>query len=551
MKPRDRRFIQWQGQDFPEVTDDVIKSIRYAYQIDLINNPQLISYMENRFEDSKSLWETWSRLLFNVEEKPKCPTCGKPVRWIGKKTKLYTKYCCNACRAHNSETHRMLKEAAQRKWGYDSPYQSPEYKALWKEKTGYESINQDPEKLKKRHETMMKKYGTDKISELPEFLQKTKETNRRKWGCDWPIMNPIFHEKLQAILMERYGYTKAIDLPQCRKGKVLYDHQKRIDRLEEMGFQFLNHKDYIEYTVRCLKCGQEFTASRDELNLHYNSSDNRLCPGCYPGSERFSLKSNFEKEVIAYIIDLCIGVENIDANKKVGDYIPDIIIEKAKLIIECNGMYWHSLNFKDVEYHYKKREAYNAMGYDVLFIWEDSWKEHKEVVQTQIKHFLGLGEWEPIVFYEIRETPVSEILDWFKEYGFRPMDKEAAVCFMYYAEDKPGAGLLFDKDGNIITYGTDYTVNTPDIWFSMLWREYVKVYKKEGIAIVDRSLPDISEKFIIRNGLRVLNQKIELWKVEFKSHAVRKFNPESEDYYEICSPGAYVVELIEKQEKNS
>lgn len=202
MTTRDKQFIQWQGQDFPVVTDDIIRSIKYAKHIELIDNPQLISYLETRFPDSDSLWESWSRIKFNVEEKPKCPYCGKPVVWIGKKTKLYTKYCCVTCRARSEETTKRREETHLRKWGYKSCFLSPEYKAKLKEKTGYESANQMPDKIQRRHETMVAHYGTDKLSEIPEIIEKTKDTNLKKFGVEYPNLKPL--EKKATLDLKQY-----------------------------------------------------------------------------------------------------------------------------------------------------------------------------------------------------------------------------------------------------------------------------------------------------------------------------------------------------------
>lgn len=49
-----------------------------------ITNPYIINYLNDRFKDSSSIEETIKRVKLHIEEKPVCPTCGRPVNFIGK-----------------------------------------------------------------------------------------------------------------------------------------------------------------------------------------------------------------------------------------------------------------------------------------------------------------------------------------------------------------------------------------------------------------------------------------------------------------------------------
>ena len=100
MKKRNKVFIEWQNSITNKtiINDKFIKdNIRFNKHISLLTNPYIISYLKNRFTDSTSLLESYQRIILSIEEKPKCPVCGKPVVWIGKQSKLYTKYCSTIC----------------------------------------------------------------------------------------------------------------------------------------------------------------------------------------------------------------------------------------------------------------------------------------------------------------------------------------------------------------------------------------------------------------------------------------------------------------------
>jgi hypothetical protein len=122
--------------------------------------------------------------------------------------------------------------------------------------------------------------------------------------------------------------------------------------------------------------------------------------------------SKFQKEVEEFISQSgvkCCGhltpkvffIEN-EARKTCGQsmYIPDIVIENKKIIIECFGDYWHcnpnwySPSFfhevikktaKEIqEKDAKKLEYYKTKGFDVLVIWECDWNSNKDFCKQRI-----------------------------------------------------------------------------------------------------------------------------------------------------------------------
>lgn len=108
---RDNAFIETQSK-ITYIDDDVIKNlIKYDKYVSLIDNPIILNYLDNRYNDSSSRLETVQRIRFGIEEKPKCPTCGRPVVWIGKASKMFTQYCSNTCRARNEDNNKSVRTA--------------------------------------------------------------------------------------------------------------------------------------------------------------------------------------------------------------------------------------------------------------------------------------------------------------------------------------------------------------------------------------------------------------------------------------------------------
>lgn len=208
---REARFLEWE-KSVTHVTDsDIKENIKYDKYISKLTNPVIIKFLKNRFKDSDSLLESFQRIQQGIEEKPLCPYCGKPVTWLGKKGKMFTKYCSNTCRANSKETHDRMKATLKSKWGTEGCYDSPKYRAYLKEKIGRETWS-TPEVIEKRKQTFKERFGTSKISEIPEILEKVEETNIERYGVPHRMMDDEYKvahiEKLNSLGNERFATSK-------------------------------------------------------------------------------------------------------------------------------------------------------------------------------------------------------------------------------------------------------------------------------------------------------------------------------------------------------
>ena len=78
--------------------------------------------------------------------------------------------------------------------------------------------------------------------------------------------------------------------------------------------------------------------------------------------------------------------------KKVGRFFPDIIVCDRNIIIEYNGVYWHSTKYLDQNYHINKTLEYYGCGYSTIHIWEDEWLYENERIVAWLKYALGLNK---------------------------------------------------------------------------------------------------------------------------------------------------------------
>ncbi len=135
----------------------------------------------------------------------------------------------------------------------------------------------------------------------------------------------------------------------------------------------------------CLECGIKYNMP----NWHKNKQITPLCNKCIKKSKykRPLRKSYFELNVISLLKEKLGKDKVIDYFKLKHDnkiFFPDIII--GQNIIECQGDYWHCnpikfnhnyfhklkhMNAQQIwDYDKNKKEKFNELGYNVIYIWE-------------------------------------------------------------------------------------------------------------------------------------------------------------------------------------
>lgn len=139
--------------------------------------------------------------------------------------------------------------------------------------------------------------------------------------------------------------------------------------------------DYVNYllpniVVQCVKCG-----------LTWNDSVKRLestrCYTCDPAG------SKAQTEIADWIKTMR---SNVLTNTR--SIIPptelDIYVESHSAAVEYNGLYWHSITHKSSTYHQTKSEKCSASNIVLFHVFEDEWRDKQSIVQSMLKHRLGL-----------------------------------------------------------------------------------------------------------------------------------------------------------------
>lgn len=150
--------------------------------------------------------------------------------------------------------------------------------------------------------------------------------------------------------------------------------------------------------------------------------------------KRYTTTSLFEKEVLEYV--KCVYTGKIIENDKtiLPKYEIDIHIPDLKLLIECNGIYWHRTVYKEEggkfictddcklpNYHYNKSKCAYENGYRLIHIWEDQWKDERlrPILEAILRSALGVDVYNEKIYArncELKEIDAKVYRDFCNRY---------------------------------------------------------------------------------------------------------------------------------------
>lgn len=207
--------------------------------------PTLQHYINNRYNDSNTLKETLYRILYNIEVRPVCKACGKPVEFIGKSGRLFRDYCSNSCSANSKETTNKKKQTQLKNWGTENCYDSEKYQQYLLKTRGAKFIYDLPEVKEKRKQTLIEHYGTDKITSLKEIQEKISKSYIEKYGVEHPMKLLEVRNKIKNTCLIKYGVENAMQSDEIKYKKYLTQKENNsfnISKSEDKSYDIIKEK---------------------------------------------------------------------------------------------------------------------------------------------------------------------------------------------------------------------------------------------------------------------------------------------------------------------
>ena len=280
---------------------------------------EIYEYLINRYNDSQSLKETIYRINFGYDVRPVCENCGKPIKFLGKPSRMWKTYCSNQCRYSLNRLNKY-KQTCLEKYGVEYAQQSNKVKDKAKqtciekygvehytnrekskqtclEKYGVESNLNIPEVKEKIKQTCLEKYGVEYILQSKEFREKSKQTCIEKYGVEFSAQADVVKEKIKQTCLEKYGVPNGGGSKESLE-KIKQTCLKRYGVPNGGG-----SKQSLDKIANTKRKNHSFTTSKPEENLYQEIKS------IYPSVIRQYKESRYPYNCDFYIPDLDMFIE--------------------------------------------------------------------------------------------------------------------------------------------------------------------------------------------------------------------------------------------------
>lgn len=271
-----------------------------------------------------------------------------------------------------------------------------------------------------------KKLNVPSKSELEEFYNETKSISKsaKHFGTSNPTMRSWLNnyniQTLTQLEASRYDtYSKCSICPPKNELESLYKktsifnlakiyntNQSIINKwLDSYDIPRISLSDKVK-TTKTNIFSERFPLSKDQIEKDYSEA---LCMGTlaenygcsmttikklfkmYNVEAKFAKSSVGQNQIAEYIKSL--GFD-IDVNNRflIRPLELDIILHDKKIAIEYCGVYYHSETWgnKDKNYHLRKQQLCNNIGYELITIFESEWNTKKEIIKSILANKLGV-----------------------------------------------------------------------------------------------------------------------------------------------------------------
>ena len=208
---------------------------------------EIYEYLINRYNDSQSLKETIYRINFGYDVRPVCENCGKPIKFLGKPSRMWKTYCSNQCRYSLNRLNKY-KQTCLEKYGVEYAQQSNKVKDKAKqtclEKYGVEHYTN----REKSKQTCLEKYGVESNLNIPEVKEKIKQTCLEKYGVEFFTQADVVKEKIKQTCLEKYGVEYILQSKEFRE-------KSKQTCIEKYGVEFSAQADVVKEKIKqtCLE----------------------------------------------------------------------------------------------------------------------------------------------------------------------------------------------------------------------------------------------------------------------------------------------------------
>lgn len=276
------------------------------------------------------------------------------------------------------------------------------------EKYGVENASSCDSVKEKRRETCQKKFGKATYLGSDDCKKATEE----KLGVDNVFKLPEYQEIARSSMVAKYGVHNLLLIPEIAR------------KISEKSYQTkLHNGDIKQYENKTISDWSELTGfSKSHFSVLVNRHGWDLAVNMTP--KMSSIESIVENFLVEYGI-------SYEKQTKIGKYRADFLI--GDLVLELDGLYWHSEHHKHKNYHAEKRSFYIENGFKPLFFRENEILQSFSIVKSIILNKMGKSKRLFARKLTPKEITRSEGANFFKENHL--MGAGAGRCFALASDD--------------------------------------------------------------------------------------------------------------------
>ena len=303
--------------------------------------PNILEYLNSRYDDSDCMTETIRRIQYKLEERPVCKFCGGHVSFNGyhKGSMHYSACCCSSCHAKYTKDKRF--ETNIKKYGRKNFGSAEKVKEYWINHYGVDNPAKTDFVKKKMRETNLKKYGFNCSSKSEIVKEKIKQTCLKRYGVEYTGQIEEAKEKSKKTCLEKYGSEYYIGSKDCLEKTIEFSKQNynvdwftKSEKIKNKAKETMLRRYGVEYSMQIPK-NKEYMSY---LMSSYEMQERRY--NTMKRNHTFN-SSSTEEELFLYIKSKFPTVVRQYKDKNRYPYFCDFYIPELDYFIELQGYYTH------------------------------------------------------------------------------------------------------------------------------------------------------------------------------------------------------------------
>jgi len=379
---------------------------------------------------------------------------------------------------------------------------------------------QTEEKRHKARDTLIKKYGVDNYAKTEEYRDKFRKTHMERYGVEHPMHSPRIRQlaidnskarydgvhhtrhpnvvaRTSATNMARYGANTPFGSEEIRSkaNKSLYSKWGVTNPQMSPEVREKTKQTRISLGLTKVVGGMTMSEKAAEIGSAYSYVQRLVLRLGEEKSLPFiDAYSPGGSSLTRFTHDLFSGFGPVIDRKLPGTkFRPDLCFEDQKVVVEADGLYWHSDGSTNDTwnphrtYHTNKLRAYETLGYRALFFRSDEIQHKPEIVKSIVHNALGANEHRVFA----RKCSIEEIDPVFFDM-FHLMGKGSGRAYGLVYENKVVAGIqvrwVRKKDNllDVSRFSTASATSVPGGW-SRLIKHVQRVERPSKIqTFIDR-----------------------------------------------------------------